>query len=113
MAILCQFGAHIVRYKALPKDSDIDSEVALLQGLLALDAAGEVAEKLNDVEGLVQVSAMWMKFSETIQGFAEAAGQNISISGGPKFRTGFQSGVQEEITFEEEQEDGGIEASGS
>lgn len=105
-----------MRYKALSKNCDIDSEVALLQGLLALDAAGEVAEKLNDVEGLIQISAMWMKYSETIHGYAEAgeaARQSISISGDPKFRTGFQSSSSEEITFEEEQEDGGIEASSS
>lgn len=107
-----------MRYKVLPKDSAIDSEVALLQGLLALDAAAEMAERLNDVEGMIQVSAMWMKYSESIHGFAEAMervkeDQNISTSGDPKFRTGFQSSPAEEITFEEEREDGGIEASGS
>lgn len=105
-----------MKYKPLPKNSDIDSEVALLQGLLALDTAGEVAEKLNDVEGLIQVSAMWMKYSETIHGFAEAAargGETVSISGDPKFRTGFQAAPVEEIIFEEDEEDGGIEASSS
>lgn len=57
-------------YKKLPKDSEIDPEVALLQGASALDAAGEKAELLNDVEGLLNVAAMWMKFSEQIQEFA-------------------------------------------
>lgn len=60
-----------MRYKSLPRDSDIDPKVALFQGALALDAAAETAEKINDVEGLLNVAAMWMKFSEQIEGFAE------------------------------------------
>lgn len=58
-------------YKSLPKDSIIDPETALLQGAAALDAAGVVAEKMSDVEGLLNVAAMWMKFGEQIQGFVE------------------------------------------
>lgn len=114
-----------MRYKPLPKESHIDPEVALLQGALALDAAGEMAEKLNDVEGLLNVSAMWMKFSETIHGFAEAVekaeekadlkakeGEMVKNSQ-PKIDMGFQRAPEPEeepIMANEEEENGGIEA---
>lgn len=109
-----------MRYKALLKDSDIDPEVALLQGALALDAAGERAEVMNDVEGLLNVAAMWMKFSETIHGFAEKVqqaqekadlkareGEMIKTTD-PKIDVGFQRSVPdvEPIVVEEDELDG-------
>lgn len=84
-----------MRYKALRRNGEIDAEVALLQGIQALDAACEVAEKTNDVEGLLNGTAMWMKLSETIQGFAEKAAEEARPEGivkttEPKIEIGFQ-----------------------
>lgn len=109
-----------MRYKALPRDAEIDPEVALLQGASALDAAAEVAEKLNDVEGLLNVSAMWMKFSESIQGFTDrleeaAAKAEHKAKEGEIVRTStskIEMGFQPEpaIIIEENEEDGRVDA---
>jgi hypothetical protein len=113
-----------MRYKPLPRDSHIDPEVALLQAASAMDAAGEMAEKLNDIEGLLNVAAMWMKFSEDIHGFAEAVekaeekadlkareGEMVKSSSS-KIDMGFRPSTPDEepIVIVEEEEDGGIEA---
>jgi len=106
-----------MKYKSLPKDSDIDPEVALLQGATALDVAGEIAERMNDVEGLLNVAAMWMKFSEQIQEFgekveeAEKKAENKAKEGEivktstPKIEVGFQCEPDpEEIIVEDGEE---------
>lgn len=107
-----------MRYKALPKESEVNPEVALLQGALALDAAAEMAEKLNDVEGMLNVAAMWMKFSEGLHGFIEKAqeaeekaelkdkeGEMVKTIAS-KIEVGFQGSKPEAdpITVEEEDE---------
>lgn len=107
-------------YRKLPRNSVIDPEVALLQGAGALDAAGVIAENMSDVEGLLNVAAMWMKFGEHIQGFvekveeAEKKAENAAREGEivkvttPKIEMGFQcekpEADPEEITVEEGEE---------
>lgn len=106
-------------YKKLPRQSVIDPEVALIQGAYALDAAGTLAENLNDVEGLLNVAAMWMKFGESIQGYAEKVEEDekkaeakakegeIVKASSPKIGVGFQCAEPvepEEITVEEGEE---------
>lgn len=112
----------MARYKALRRDADIDPEVALIQGALALDAAGEIAEKTNDVEGMLNVAAMWMKFGESIQTFAEKAEEDaekaelkaregeVVKSGAGKIEMGFQRFIEQpEPVIAEEEENVGIE----
>lgn len=60
-----------MRYKTLPKGVEIGPEEALLQSASAIDAAGAMAEQNRDVEGLLEVAALWMKFCEGIVGFSE------------------------------------------
>lgn len=101
-----------MRYKALSKDSEIDPEVALLQSISALDAAGVKAQLMSDVDGLLNVAAGWMKISEVIQAFAEKAEEVIENARveETKIEMGFQAARPEvePITVEED-EDGGIE----
>ena len=95
-------------YRALKKDAEIDSEMALVQAAGALDAAGLVAEKLNDAEALLNVAAMWMKFSESVLGFAEHQhGQEENpLAANPKINVGFQRApvVEPEIIVEEDED---------
>jgi len=91
------------RYKVLSRDAEIDAEVALLQGAMALDAAGEIAEYNRDIEGLLKVSALWMKFSEGIQGFAEKMQEqeeDLVKMDDKKIEIGFCA-PSEQITIEE------------
>lgn len=109
-----------MKYKSLPKDAQIDPEVALLQAASTLDVAGETAERMSDVEGLLNVAAMWMKFGEQIQTFAEKVEEaekkaehaakegEIVKTSQPKIEVGFQcpkpDDEPEEITVEEGEE---------
>jgi len=78
-----------MRYKVLPKEGDIGPEEALIQATLALDAAGIMAEKINDVEGMLAVGAMWMKFSEAITHYTDPEAQRTPINaGGNNYKTG-------------------------
>lgn len=98
-------------YKPLKANAEIDAETALLQAAAALDAAGHTAEKVNDVEGLMNVAAMWMKMSDTITNFTEYVEQKVGEQGGsdvfktsPKIEVGFQRApVEPEIIVEEEE----------
>ncbi len=67
-----------MKYKSLPKNSDIDAEMALLQSASLLDIAAETAERMNDVDGLLNTAALWMKFGDQIYGFAEKVGEDKS-----------------------------------
>lgn len=78
-----------MRYKSLPASVDIDPEVALLQAVRALDAAAETAERINDVEGLLNTAAMWMKLSGSIEIVAEDDPKYVRTTEA-KFETGFQ-----------------------
>lgn len=95
-----------MRYKTLPTKGDVDPEMALLQGAYALDAAAEVAEKTNDVEGLLNAAAMWMKYSEAFDHYASNAMPTPDqILGDKKFQIGFGLAPEEEpIAANEEDE---------
>lgn len=88
-----------MRYKATGPKDQIDAELCLVQAASALDAAAERAEQVNDVEGLLNVSAMWIKFSEAVENFArykqEESPQEIE---GGKLATGFQASAKGEIS---------------
>lgn len=85
-----------MRYKPTGPRQDIDAQVCLVQAASALDAAAERAEQTNDVEGLLNVSAMWIKFSETVENFL-AYSHELAASDGsePKITTGFQASAKE------------------
>lgn len=55
-----------MRYRALPKDTELGVEECFLQAAAALDAAGVEASRVGDVGSLTNVSAMWMKLGENI-----------------------------------------------
>lgn len=78
-----------MKYKALSVVCDITQETVLLQAMRALDCAALAAEKTSDVEGLLNVAAMWMKVTESLEGqvFME---DKSSIVESP-IPTGFQS----------------------
>lgn len=94
----------MMRYKALGPKEDVDPEKCLLQAAQALDAAAEVAEVTNDVEGLLNVSAMWIKFSESVSSFAEFASSHPGEDheSKSKIETGFQ---RPDITVDKEKHD--------
>ena len=90
-----------MRYKATR--GDIDSQTCLVQAANALDAAAERAEATNDVEGLLNVSAMWMKFSETVENFAnykqeQIISEQMAQTSPGQFQTGFQGSSKEKIS---------------
>lgn len=95
-------------YKRLPAKGDVDPEQALIQAIYALDSACVVAEKINDVEGLLNGAGLWIKVSEAMDEFA--AGKTKVIENGElvksdsKIETGFQRSepVPDDITVEEE-----------
>lgn len=94
-----------MRYKPLSPKAEIDAEMALLQAVSALDAAAETAEKVNDVEGLLNTAAMWMKMSGTIGHFAEAvaeAEKEEVVKTSPRIEMGFCAA---EIIAEEDDEE--------
>lgn len=85
----------MTRYKPTGPRALIDAEACLLQAASALDAAAERAENTNDVEGLLNVSAMWMKFSETIEGLAQhRLEQDSPMRSNQEFTTGFQAAAK-------------------
>jgi len=93
----------------MPQGSDIGPEESLVQTAYALDAAGVMAEKLNDVEGMLAVGAMWMKLGETISNMVvvepEPKPSDI-IGSNHKTGVGFQAAPVEQddaIIIEEEQ----------
>jgi hypothetical protein len=90
-----------MKYKGLSKDAEVDEKSSLLQATFALDAAGEVAERTNDVEGLLNVAAMWMKVGEAVGQFAPVVPlgkEGLSVTTIP---TGFQ---RSDIIIEEDDE---------
>lgn len=93
-----------MRYKALPEDNDIGPEESLIQAANAFDAAGLMAQKQGDVEGMLAVGAMWMKFGESISNFGveEAKAAEILRGNEPKMQLGFQGQPVDEITIEGE-----------
>lgn len=101
-------------YKRLMRDEEIGPDTALVQGALALDAAGVIAERQSDVEGLLNVAAMWMKLTDTIVSFSEHVeaqeardpeknGELVKSSG--KIEMGFQKTVAEETIIVEEDDE--------
>lgn len=87
-----------MRYKA--SRGDIDAQTCLVQAASALDAAAERAEQSNDVEGLLNVSAMWIRFSETVENFSnykqeQVVGDNLTQMAPGQFQTGFQGSAKE------------------
>jgi hypothetical protein len=104
----------MTRYKALPTKGDLGPEEALLQAANALDAAGMEAERRGDIEGMLNVGAMWMKLSEEIMSFshaAEAAEEKEKtgelVKADSKIETGFQRGPSDEDVIIAEEEDNG------
>lgn len=91
-----------IMYKPLPKDADIDPEVALLQSASALDAAGRMAEKLNDVEGMLNVAAMWIKFGEGVYELTSKTEEDLdkAVEAGKAARAKIDVGFQ--VTREED-----------
>jgi hypothetical protein len=89
-----------MRYKVSRITDEISPEVTLIQAASALDAAAETAEKMNDVEGLLQTAGMWIKLSSTIMDFASAfpTVEHEEKIGEPKMSVGFQP---EEIILKE------------
>lgn len=82
-----------MRYKA--SRGDIDSQTCLIQAASALDAAAERAEQSNDVEGLLNVSAMWIRFSETVENFNNYQKEQVVVDHLTETKTGnFQTGFQ-------------------
>ncbi len=59
-----------MKYKGMPKDSDIGPDESITQGAYAIDAACFRADQLNDIEGLLAGAAMWMKLSEMLTHYA-------------------------------------------
>lgn len=96
-------------YKPIRRNADIDAEVALIQAAIALDAAGVVAETTNDVEGLLNVVAMWMKYGEALTNFTEYVEQEEAkkVVKESAVQTGFQRSapVEPDITVEENEDD--------
>jgi hypothetical protein len=96
-------------YKKLVRGEDIGAETGLIQSAYALDAAAVTAERQNDVEGMLNVAAMWMKFTDTIVNFhehveTEKEGEMIKTAEA-KIEIGFQrSPAEEPIVVEEEDE---------
>lgn len=89
----------------MPKEFDIGPEESLIQAAYALDAAGVMAQKQGDVEGMLAVGAMWMKFGEEIVKFSvDEESRAAEIVGGrePKMQMGFQGAPVDEITIEGE-----------
>jgi hypothetical protein len=87
-----------MKYKPMARDAEVNEASSILQAVYALDAAGVVAETTNDVEGLLNVAAMWMKLGE-------AAGQFMPMIDSDKEKfislpTGFQ---RSDITIEEDE----------
>lgn len=78
-----------MKYKALPVACDITQETVLLQAVRALDCAALAAEKTSDVEGLLNVAAMWMKFTESLDG--QVIMEDKSSLFETSIPTGFQS----------------------
>src|SRR4051794_13731362 len=108
MVSLCPFGALMTVYRPIKRNADIDAEVALIQAATALDAAGVVAETTNDVEGLLNVVAMWMKYGEALTNFTEyVESQGATKQVVKEVQTGFQRSVPVEpnITVEENEDD--------
>lgn len=95
-------------YKKMPASGNVDGETALLQGAAALDAAAVVAEKTNDVEGLLNAAAMWLRFSEAIDHYATVANaeeaKQQEILKGSTIQIGFQANSGEIVAEEEENE---------
>jgi hypothetical protein len=91
-------------YKRLSSKIEIDLETVLLQAASALDAAGVIAERNNDVEGLLNVSAFWMKFGDTLQE-ATASVVEEDMLGTKKFETGFQRIMVTEAAESDEEVD--------
>lgn len=92
-----------MRYKSIPNEFDIGPEESLIQAAYAFDAAGTMAQKQGDIEGMLAVGAMWMKFGEVITGFAaEEAKAEILGNKEPKMQMGFQGAPVDEITIEGE-----------
>jgi len=81
-----------MRYKVSGTKDEISPEVSLIQAASALDAAAETAERMNDVEGLLQAAGMWMKLSDTIIQFATnlPVEHEEKISEPKKMSIGFQ-----------------------
>jgi hypothetical protein len=94
-----------MRYKPMPTKGDINPETALIQGAYSLDAAAEVAERNNDVEGLLNVAAMWVKLSQDFDAFASGALPTEENSRS-NIAVGFQ---RNDIQVDKENEDAGIE----
>lgn len=57
-----------MKYKPLPQKADINFLQMMTQAVSTLDAAAEVAERTNDVEGLINTAAMWMKMADIVEG---------------------------------------------
>lgn len=98
-------------YKILPKDAEIDPEVALLQSALAVDAAIKMAEANRDVDGMLNGSALWLKISESIHDFsdrvlkAEQEHEEVVKAGTSKIEMGFCAPEPDVIKTEEESND--------
>lgn len=83
-----------MKYKPLPQKAEINFAQMMTQAVSTLDAAAEVAERMNDTEGLINVAAMWVKMADILDGivaegilspFPEDGDKTI-----PKVPTGFQ-----------------------
>lgn len=57
-----------MKYKPLPQKADINFAQMMTQAVSTLDAAAEVAERMNDAEGLINVAAMWIKMADILEG---------------------------------------------
>jgi len=88
-----------MKYKSSGIRDEINPELTLIQAASALDAAAETAEKLNDVEGLLQAAGMWIKLSDTIMQLTSSLPvEHEAKSNDPKVSVGFQP---EEIILKE------------
>lgn len=92
-----------MRYKPLPRSVNIGVDTLMVQAASTLDAASEVAETQNDVEGLLNVAAMWMKMAEgmdiMMQNRPPMEDESVKSS---TIKTGFQ---KTDIIVEEEEND--------
>lgn len=96
-----------MKYKSMPRTGNVSSEIALIQGLHTLDAAATVAEQTQDVEGLLNVAAMWMRFGEVMDAYAngvQPSGTEDKVFVERQFETGFGiSHHEDEIAADEEE----------
>lgn len=90
-----------MKYRPLTKNAEINFAAMLTQAVSTLEAAATVAESTQDVEGLLNTTAMFLKLADIVDGMVPLHVEEEDKKSITQIATGFQG---QGIAADEEEE---------